>query len=119
MFRNVAELVNLAESEQVKISEIMIRQEIEVSGLKREEIIEKMDKNLLVMEQAIERGLNGVKSHTGLTGGDAVLLQNYLKSGKALGGTILLDAVSKAVATNEVNAAMGVICATPTAGSPG
>ena len=119
MFRNIAELVSLAEQEQVKISEIMIRQEIEVTGLTREEIIEKMDHNLTIMERAVERGLNGVKSQTGLTGGDAVLLQNYMKSGKALSGTVLLDAVSKAVATNEVNAAMGVICATPTAGSAG
>jgi L-serine dehydratase len=31
----------------------------------------------------------------------------------------MLDAVSKAMATNEVNAAMGTICATPTAGSAG
>jgi L-serine dehydratase len=119
MFRSVAELVELAEKNQVKIAEIMIRQEMEVTGLSREAIIEKMSTNLTVMEQAIERGLNGVKSHTGLTGGDAVLLQNYIKSGKALSGDILLDAVSKAVATNEVNAAMGVICATPTAGSAG
>lgn len=119
MFRNVSELVELAETNGVKIAEIMIRQEIEVTGLSREAIMEKMSTNLTVMEQAIERGLNGVKSHTGLTGGDAVLLQKYLKSGKALSGNILLDAVSKAVATNEVNAAMGVVCATPTAGSAG
>ncbi|QED50092.1 L-serine ammonia-lyase, iron-sulfur-dependent, subunit alpha [Cytobacillus dafuensis] len=119
MFRNVAELVELAESKQVKIAEIMIQQEIEVSGLTREEIIAKMDRNLTVMEQAVERGLNGVTSVSGLTGGDAVLLQKYIKSGKALSGNILLDAVSKAVATNEVNAAMGTICATPTAGSAG
>lgn len=119
MFRSVAELVELAESKQVKIAEIMIQQEIEVTGLTRKEIIEKMDRNLTVMEQAIERGLKGVQSFSGLTGGDAVLLQNYIKSGKALTGNILLDAVSKAVATNEVNAAMGTICATPTAGSAG
>ncbi|WP_019155398.1 L-serine ammonia-lyase, iron-sulfur-dependent, subunit alpha [Robertmurraya massiliosenegalensis] len=119
MFRSVAELVSLAEQQQVKIAEIMIRQEMEVSGLTRDEIIAKMDQNLEVMEQAVERGLNGVKSQTGLTGGDAVLLQNYIKSGRGLSGNLLLDAVSKAVATNEVNAAMGVICATPTAGSAG
>ncbi|MGM7719941.1 L-serine ammonia-lyase, iron-sulfur-dependent, subunit alpha [Metabacillus sp. Hm71] len=119
MFRNVTELVALAESKQVKIAEVMIQQEIEVTGLSREEIIEKMDRNLTVMEQAIERGLKGVQSFSGLTGGDAVLLQNYLKTGKALAGNVLLDAVSKAVATNEVNAAMGTICATPTAGSAG
>jgi L-serine dehydratase len=119
MFRNVSELVELAEKNEVKIAEIMIRQEIEISGSSRDAIIDKMGINLDVMERAIERGLNGVKSHTGLTGGDAVLLQNYLKSGKALSGSILLDAISKAVATNEVNAAMGVVCATPTAGSAG
>lgn len=119
MFRNVAELVELAEKHQVKIAEIMIRQEIEVSGLTREEILAKMDTNLTVMEKAVERGLNGVKSRTGLTGGDAVLLQNYINSGKALSGPLLLDAVAKAMATNEVNAAMGIVCATPTAGSAG
>jgi L-serine dehydratase len=119
MFRNVAELVELAEQNEVKIAEIMIRQEIEVSGRSREDIIAQMDNNLSVMERAVERGLNGVKSHSGLTGGDAVLLQNYINSGKSLAGNLLLDAVSKAVATNEVNAAMGIICATPTAGSAG
>ncbi|WP_342430578.1 L-serine ammonia-lyase, iron-sulfur-dependent, subunit alpha [Neobacillus sp. FSL H8-0543] len=119
MFRNVAELVELAETHNVKIAEIMIRQEVEVTGLTREQIIEKMNTNLSVMERAVERGLNGVKSHSGLTGGDAVLLQNYINSGRALSGNILLDAVSKAVATNEVNAAMGIVCATPTAGSAG
>jgi L-serine dehydratase len=119
MFRNVAELVELAEQNNVKIAEIMIRQEIEVSGRSREDIIAQMDNNLSVMERAVERGLNGVKSHSGLTGGDAVLLQNYINSGKSLAGNLLLDAVSKAVATNEVNAAMGIICATPTAGSAG
>ncbi len=119
LFRNVAELVELAENKGVKIAEIMIQQEIEVTGLSRDEIIAKMDRNLTVMEQAVERGLKGVTSVTGLTGGDAVLLQKYIQSGKALSGNILLDAVSKAVATNEVNAAMGTICATPTAGSAG
>ena len=46
-------------------------------------------------------------------------MQKYIATGKSLAGELLLDAVSKAVATNEVNAAMGTICATPTAGSAG
>ncbi|MFU2015302.1 L-serine ammonia-lyase, iron-sulfur-dependent, subunit alpha [Peribacillus butanolivorans] len=119
MFRNVAELVELAESKQKKISTLMIEQEMEVTGKSRDQIIDQMGVNLDVMEQAVEKGLQGVRSVSGLTGGDAVLLQNYIKSGNALSGELLLDAVSKAVATNEVNAAMGTICATPTAGSAG
>jgi len=90
-----------------------------VTGKTREQVIAQMDTNLTVMEQAVERGLNGVVSHSGLTGGDAVLLQDYINKGNFLSGEVILDAVSKAVATNEVNAAMGMICATPTAGSAG
>ncbi|MFY3793442.1 L-serine ammonia-lyase, iron-sulfur-dependent, subunit alpha [Ureibacillus sp. MALMAid1270] len=119
LFRNVKELVELAESRNMLISEIMIEQEMKITGRSREDIIAQMDNNLKVMEEAVERGLKGVQSVTGLTGGDAVLLQNYIAKGNSLSGDLLLDAVSKAVATNEVNAAMGTICATPTAGSAG
>ncbi|WP_195573727.1 L-serine ammonia-lyase, iron-sulfur-dependent, subunit alpha [Paenibacillus sp. 1001270B_150601_E10] len=119
MFRNVAELVALAEEKNCSIAEIMIEQEIKVTGRSREQIREQMGRNLDVMEQAVERGLQGVKSHSGLTGGDAVKLHHYIAQGKGLSGDTILDAVSKAVATNEVNAAMGMICATPTAGSAG
>ena len=119
MFRNVAELVEMATTRNLPISEIMIEQEMNVTGRTRAEILAQMETNLQVMEQAVERGLNGVVSHSGLSGGDAVLLQEYIKKGQFLSGEIILDAVSKAVATNEVNAAMGMICATPTAGSAG
>ncbi|EPD52832.1 L-serine ammonia-lyase, iron-sulfur-dependent, subunit alpha [Paenisporosarcina sp. FSL H8-0542] len=119
LFRNVKELVALANSENKLISELMIEQEMLVTRRSREDIMNQMDRNLTVMEEAVEKGLKGVQSTSGLTGGDAVLLQNYMKKGKTLSGTLLIDAVSKAVATNEVNAAMGTICATPTAGSAG
>lgn len=119
MFRSVAELVEKAEKDNMLISEVMIRQEIEVKQRSREDIMAEMEKNLVVMEKAVEEGLKGVKSVTGLTGGDAVLIQNYMKEHTPLSGNLMLDAVSKAMGTNEVNAAMGIICATPTAGSAG
>lgn len=119
MFRTVAELVELAEKENILISEVMIRQEMEVKERTRESIFTEMEKNLQVMEKAIEDSLKGVTSVTGLTGGDAVLIQEYMQKQTPLSGHILLDAVSKAMGTNEVNAAMGTICATPTAGSAG
>ncbi len=119
LFGSVKELVALAESQNKPISEIMIEQEMLITKRSREEIVAQMDNNLKVMESAVEKGLQGVQSTSGLTGGDAVLLQNYMKSGKSLSGDLILDAVSKAVATNEVNAAMGTICATPTAGAAG
>ncbi|MBD7942734.1 L-serine ammonia-lyase, iron-sulfur-dependent, subunit alpha [Psychrobacillus sp. FSL K6-2684] len=119
LFRNVRELVDRANKENKLISEIMIEQEILMTERTREEILTQMDRNLTVMEEAVEKGLKGVHSTSGLTGGDAVLLQAYMQKGNSLTGELMLDAVSKAVATNEVNAAMGTICATPTAGSAG
>ncbi|MBS3680088.1 L-serine ammonia-lyase, iron-sulfur-dependent, subunit alpha [Ornithinibacillus massiliensis] len=119
MFRTVAELVEIAEKENMLISEVMIRQEMDVKNKTREEVFAEMEKNLQVMEKAIEDSLKGVQSVTGLTGGDAVKVQTYMREKTPLSGHLMLDAVSKAMGTNEVNAAMGVICATPTAGSAG
>lgn len=119
MFHTVAELVEIAERENIQISEVMIRQEMEVSDRSREEIYGEMERNLEVMEKAIEDGLKGVESVTGLTGGDSVLVQEYMKNNTPLSGNLMMDAVSKAMGTNEVNAAMGIVCATPTAGSAG
>lgn len=119
MFKSVKELIEMCEAQDKKIHEIMLEQEMEMTGLSEADVYAHMDKNLQTMENALDEGLAGVTSTTGLTGGDAVLIKEYLKTGKSLSGATLLDAVSKAVATNEVNAAMGKICATPTAGSAG
>lgn len=120
MFKTVDELVRQAEEKGLAVSEIMILTEMETTGKTREAIFSRMENNLQVMEKAVARGIReDIRSHSGLTGGDARLLQAYLSSGKSLSGRTLLDAVSKAMATNEVNAAMGTICATPTAGSAG
>ncbi len=119
MFHNVTELLQFTKERNAKISEVMIQIEMETTGLSREKVREKMDRNLTVMENAIHKGLEGVKSFTGLSGGDAVKLNNYIASGKGLSGDTILHAASQAMATNEVNAAMGIICANPTAGAAG
>ncbi len=99
----------------------MIEAECHESGLKREEVWQRMRSNLLTMRAAIKQGENelGVRSKTGLTGGEAIKLKKYRAKGKTLSGDVMMAAVENAIATNEVNAAMGVICATPTAGSSG
>jgi L-serine dehydratase len=120
-FSNVEELVSLAEERGETISEIMIAFEEDVSGKSRETIWAMMKQNLEIMKQAAERGITeDIKSRSGLTGGDAKRLHQYMEGGgAALAGDRTLEAVKLAMATNEVNAAMGVIVATPTAGSCG
>lgn len=121
MYQSIEELVNDALAKKLPISELMVQQEMRTSHRSREDVWEQMRKNYQVMKEAIEKGLtgDGVFSPTGLTGGEAVKLMNYRKKGKTLSGDDLLIAVESAIATNEVNASLGIICATPTAGSSG
>ncbi|GBG97384.1 L-serine ammonia-lyase, iron-sulfur-dependent, subunit alpha [Lactococcus termiticola] len=118
MFVTISDLIE--ESKNYKsIAELMIAEEMEQSGRDREQIWELMERNLLTMKGAIEEGLKGEKSLTGLTGGDAKKMNEYINKGETLSGEIILGAARDAVAVNEVNAQMGLICATPTAGSAG
>ena len=118
MFFSIAELVEQSQN-YPSVAELMIATEQELSGRSRQQIIELMERNLTVMENSIAEGVAGVKSVTGLTGGDARSTQDYIASGEFLSGPTLLTAVQNAIAVNEVNAKMGLICATPTAGSAG
>ncbi|MGL4820039.1 MAG: L-serine ammonia-lyase, iron-sulfur-dependent, subunit alpha, partial [Bacilli bacterium] len=93
--------------------------EAKLRGLDEAVIVASMESQMRVMEEAVERGFDGVTSVTGLTGGDATKLVSYIQSGRSLSGDTMLYAVAAAMSTNEVNAAMGKICATPTAGSAG
>lgn len=118
MFFSIEELVRQAEN-YPSVAELMIAVEMDMSGRPREQIIAIMEKNLSVMEQSIAEGNEGVTSVTGITGGDAQKLARYLKEADFLSGETILSAVRNAIAVNEVNAKMGLICATPTAGSAG
>lgn len=119
MFESIEELVQRAKENQCKLSEVMIAQEIEISGRSRTEIMNQMMLNLETMETAATKGVKGVRSHSGLTGYDAKKLQAYLENTSVLTDNTFVKALCYAIATNEVNAAMGMICATPTAGSAG
>lgn len=119
MFESIEELINRAKAKQCTISEIMIAQEVEISGRTRADIMDQMNLNLEAMEIAAAKGVQGVRSYSGLTGYDAKKLQAYLENTSVLTDQTFVKALCYAIATNEINAAMGMICATPTAGSAG
>ena len=120
MFYTIEELVNQADQEfGGNVAELMIATEIEMTGRSREDIITIMSRNLEVMKESVQKGLTPTKSISGLTGGDALKMEHYIQEGKTLADTTVLTAVRNAMAVNELNAKMGLVCATPTAGSAG
>lgn len=120
MFYTIKELVTQAnEGFSGSVAALMIETEIELTGRSRKEILTLMSRNLTVMKSSIVDGLSESKSVSGLTGGDAAKLERYIQSGKTLSDKTVLCAARNAIAVNELNAKMGLVCATPTAGSAG
>ena len=114
------ELLEICEKHNISLSEYAIRFEIEEKGLTRDEVIEKMRKNLKVMISAANEGMEKeVYSVSGLIGGDAFKIYNYAKKGNTLTGEVTNIAMAMALSSSEVNASMGKIVACPTAGSCG
>ncbi len=119
-YNTVAALVNEAVKENKKISEIILQQQCEDMEKSREEIYKMMDESLTVMEESvIEGSREGVRSVSGLTGGDAYKLQCRVDAGENICGRFFGKSLANALAVSEINAAMGKIVAAPTAGSCG
>ena len=110
MFNRIDELVQAATQNHQSLAELIIQAECETSGQSQRQVWQRMAQNLTAMEAAAAQGAQGVRSATGLTGGEAAKLRAYRAKNQSLSGDLMLSAVQ---------AAMGVVCATPTAGSSG
>lgn len=119
MFSTVSELINDCRKRELEIWQVMLEQEIELNECTEEEIYRDMEAKLKVMEESVERGRKGVRSYSGMSENGALKMQEYVDSGKSITGGTFMKAITNAIAVNEVNASMGIICATPTAGSAG
>jgi L-serine dehydratase len=114
------ELIDVCKKDNIPIWEYTIRSEMAKSEQIREVVIEKMRSNLHVMLSSSSIAQEKeIKSVSGLIGGDAYRLRKYADSGNTLTGDFMVKAMARAISSSEVNAAMGRIVASPTAGSCG
>ena len=119
-FKNAKELLMLCQDHQLPISEIMRQREIIVGETTDESVNSRMARVLEIMKDAAFSPVKTpVKSMGGLIGGEAQKLSRHLASGKGICGNVLEKAITYAMATLETNASMGLIVASPTAGSAG
>lgn len=119
-FKNAKELLTLCEEQNLPISEIMRRREIQVGERDADDTAQKMKRVLEIMKEAAFSPVESpIKSMGGLIGGESQKLSEHFVSGKGLCGDLLEKAMIYAMATLETNASMGLIVASPTAGSAG
>lgn len=118
-YMTVAELTIRAKEEGKPLSEMILADQSEQMELPARELYERMERSLTVMEEAVKAGMDpGLRSTSGLTGGDAAKMHTYAQTG-GMTGSFLNTAMARAIAVAEYNAAMGKIVAAPTAGSCG
>jgi L-serine dehydratase len=118
VYKALADAIRDAEKEKKSLAQVALETEARDQGRPVEDIRAALLRALVVMRSAIEKGLVGdLYSASGLVGGDAAKLRTSDKG--PLAQTPFRDILMRALAVQEVNAAMGVIVAAPTAGGAG
>lgn len=119
-FRTLKQLADLCTLEGLTIAEVMLADQSHESGKPPEYVFDKMRAYYQIMKEAVTKGLTeDTTSRSGLTGKDAQRVASYLTTTEASLGEEACKAMAYALAVSEVNASMGRIIATPTAGSCG
>jgi L-serine dehydratase len=118
VYKALADAIRDAERDKKSLAQTALAAESRDQGRPIEDIRAALQRALDVMRSAIEKGLVGdLYSASGLVGGDAAKLRTSAKG--PLAQTPFRDILTRALAVQEVNAAMGVIVAAPTAGGAG
>lgn len=119
-FKSMSDIVAVCALESITIGELMLQDQCAESGRSRETEFAKMAAYYAVMKEAVRRGVTeDTTSRSGLSGGDARRVMVRLETGEAGLGADAGRALAYALGVSEVNASMGRIVATPTAGSCG
>lgn len=119
-FKNAKELLALCRKKNLPISEVMRQREILLGETTAEIVNQRMNRVLEIMKDAAFSPIKDpVISMGGLIGGEARRLCEFHDQGKSLCGNVLGKGITYAMATLETNASMGLIVASPTAGSAG
>jgi L-serine dehydratase len=118
MYKSLAEAIRDAEAQQISLARLALETESQDQGRPVSEIRDALQRALDVMRGAVGQGMTGdLYSASGLVGGDAAKLRTGPDG--PLAHTPFRDILARALAVQEVNAAMGVIVAAPTAGGAG
>lgn len=119
MFKSGADLLKFCHQEKKSIWEASLIQSLEKGQMNQKAFEEKLLSIYQVMKSAALRGKNeALSSVSGLLHGNAKALSDYKPKAKLFSKDII-DLMSMAISTSEVNASMGTIVASPTAGAAG
>lgn len=120
MLTTMKSLKERCQEENKELWQLALEDEMAITGKSEEEIWDRLQRTLDVMKKSAQAALETeVISVTGMTGGNAKSMHDYFLKGESVLGETPALAMAMALSTSEINAAMGIIAAAPTAGSSG
>lgn len=118
-YNNLRQLVEQAAETQSTLPQLIAQSECELTGTTLCQLRRRLTERYEVMRASAARALHEPQQMVcGLISGQAERQQRYA-AGQSLSGGFLNRVMAMAFSSSEVNAAMGRICAAPTAGSCG
>lgn len=119
-YLSINSLVEEANKRRCKISELVLIDQSDAMEEAEDILLQKMQEQLDAMLESIDKGTSpDIRSTSGITGGDAYKIYRKEQRGECLSGPLLSNGIRMAMAVSELNASMGKIVASPTAGSCG
>ena len=119
-YNTVAELLELADKHDMQLWEVVLAHECSISECDRETVFHKLRHRYEVMRHSAEKALKSRLSTVGgLIEGVSSGQYSYASEVGGISGSFVNIIMARALSCSEVNAAMGEICAAPTAGACG
>lgn len=119
-YDTIASLLRQCEGSAARLPQIVLENEMRLTGRAENEIYAELEARYAVMVQSAKKALDEPqKMVCGLIEGQAMRQQQYAAAQGGISGAFLNRVMALALSGSEVNASIGRICAAPTAGSCG
>lgn len=119
LFHSAAEMVELAERENLSLGEVALQYESQLLGMSESEVISEMLRRYEIMKASVVRGLDPNFTGLQLLPTCAGSIFQAEAAGRLSVRSLHTRAAARALAVMHVDGAMGVVCAAPTGGSAG
>lgn len=120
MYQNFEQLLHLCTEQKKPLWQVILENECSVQNTSAENVFSELEKRFGVMEASAHKALNTPLTTVGnLISGYAKTQNDYASKTSGVCGSFINRVMALALSCSEVNAAMGRICAAPTAGACG
>lgn len=121
MYNSIKELLEEADSRSLELWQVILEDEMIYTEKTEEEIFDRLDERYEIMKRSTARAIGEERSgmRRSLISGIAAGQYAYGKEKGGVSGSFINILMARALSCSETNAAMGKICAAPTAGACG